>query len=228
MGAQDIAPADTAADLGWFTEFAASRRSVRRYVPQPLPRELIDSLLQAAVTAPSAHNRQPWRFLVIEASQTKQTLARAMGDKLRADRSRDGDATAAIDADVARSHARITGAPVLVLICMSMVDMDRYADARRNEAERLMALQGTSMAAQNLLLAAHAAGLGACWMCAPLFCPDVVCAALDLPADWEPQALVTLGCPADTGKPFRRRALADVARWAADGGDSGPGPKGAP
>lgn len=221
MGANESGKVNTAAGVAWFGEFAATRRSIRRYLPQAPSREVIDSLLQAAVTAPSAHNRQPWRFLVIETLATKQVLARAMGARLRADRSRDGDAMQAVEADVARSHARLTTAPVLVLICMSMVDMDRYTDAKRNQAERLMALQGTSMAAQNLLLAAHAAGLGACWMCAPLFCPEVVSVALDLPAEWEPQALVTLGYAADSGKPFRRRALGEVTRYEA-------GEKGAP
>jgi len=76
-----------------------------------------------------------------------------------------------------------------------------------------MAIQGTAMAAQSLLLAAHAAGLGACWICAPMFCPDTVAAVLDLPADWEPQALVTLGYAAEPGKPFRRRAAAEVIRY---------------
>ena len=51
-----------------------------------------------------------------------------------------------------------------------------------------MAVQSTAMAVQNMLLLAHAEGLAACWMCAPLFCPDTVRAALDLPADWQPQA----------------------------------------
>lgn len=216
MGAHEHHTARDEMGLAWFAEFAAGRRSIRRYVAQPLAPELIACLLQAAVTAPSAHNRQPWRFLVIATASTKETLARAMGAELRVDRRRDGDASAAIETDVARSHARITGAPVLVLVCMSMADMDHYADARRNEAERLMATQGTSMAAHNLLLAAHAAGLGACWMCAPLFCPDAVSAALALPEDWEPQALVTLGIPADSGKPYRRRGLGDVTRYAKD------------
>jgi coenzyme F420-0:L-glutamate ligase / coenzyme F420-1:gamma-L-glutamate ligase len=49
-------------------------------------------------------------------------------------------------------------------------------------------------------------------MCAPLFCPNAVRAALTLPALWEPQALITLGFAANAGKPFRRRALADVVR----------------
>jgi F420 biosynthesis protein FbiB-like protein len=196
-----------------FADLVAMRRSIRRYLPLPVARELVDSLLETAVTAPSAHNRQPWRFLVIETQAARENLARSMGERLRADRSRDGDPVDAIDADVARSYARLTGAPVVILVCMTMADMDRYADESRNQAERLMATQGTAMATQNLLLAAHAAGLGACWMCAPLFCPETVSAALALPSDWEPQAIVTLGYPADRGKPFRRRPVCEVTRY---------------
>jgi nitroreductase len=91
-----------------------------------------------------------------------------------------------------------------------MTDMDAYPDGRRQSAERLMAVQSAALACQNLLLAAHAAGLGAGWLCAPLFCPDVVRAALRLPADWEPQALITLGHAADGGKPASRKPLSDL------------------
>jgi coenzyme F420-0:L-glutamate ligase / coenzyme F420-1:gamma-L-glutamate ligase len=93
-----------------------------------------------------------------------------------------------------------------------MADIDHYPDERRSAAERQMAVQGTAMATQNMLLAAHGAGLGASVMCAPLFCPDTVQAAIDLPAHWEPQALVTLGYAANAGKPFRRRSLRDIVR----------------
>ena len=213
VGTKQVFPAIDGADAAAFDAFAAARRSIRRYLPNPVARELIDGLLNTAITAASAHNRQPWRFQLVEAQATKEKLARAMGERLRSDRSRDGDPAEAIDADVARSYARITGAPVLIVVCMTMTDMDRYADDKRNQAERMMATQGTAMAAQNLLLAAHAAGLGACWMCAPLFCPDVVSAALALPADWEPQAIITLGYPADQGKPFRRRPLSEIIRY---------------
>jgi nitroreductase len=68
------------------------------------------------------------------------------------------------------------------------------------------------MAVQNMLLLAHAEGLAACWMCAPLFCPDTVRAALDLPADWQPQAVITIGHPAAAGKPRQRRAVTEIAR----------------
>jgi F420 biosynthesis protein FbiB-like protein len=216
LNAGDNRLANGLAESDSFAGLAAGRRSIRRYAASPVARELIDALLQTAVTAPSAHNRQPWRFLVIETQAAKENLARSMGERLRADRQRDGDPAEAIDADVARSHARLTGAPVVILVCLTMADMDRYPDEKRNRAERLMATQGTAMAAQNLLLAAHAAGLGACWMCAPLFCPDTVATAVALPSDWEPQAIVTLGYPADPGKPFRRRALGEVTRYEAD------------
>jgi len=213
MGANDSPRGKRAALPQPTSESLIERRSVRRYLPLPVAPEVIDRLLAAATSAPSAHNRQPWRFVVIEAESTKRSLARAMGERLRADRLRDGDPADAIEADVSRSHARLSGAPVIVLVCMTVVDMDRYADDRRNHAEQTMTVQGTAMAAQNLLLAAHAEGLGACWMCAPLFCPDTVAAALTLPSDWQPQAIVTLGYPADCGKPFRRRALCEVVRY---------------
>ena len=87
--------------------------------------------------------------------------------------------------------------------------MDHYLDHKRAQAEHLMAVQSVAMAVQNLLLAAHAEGLGACWMCAPLFCPDVVAQALALPTEWQAQALVTLGYPASAGKPPVRRPLAE-------------------
>jgi F420 biosynthesis protein FbiB-like protein len=181
-----------------------SRRSIRRYRPDPVPQSLIETVLTAAIWAASAHNRQPWRFCVIQSPEHKERLARAMGDRLRRDLEADGTSEEVIAADTRRSYSRITSAPVLIALCLSLVDMDHYPDARRNDKEFIMAVQSTAMAGQNLLLAAHDQGLGACWMCAPLFCPDVVSAALDLPVDWQPQALITLGYPAETKEKTRR------------------------
>lgn len=174
------------------------RRSLRRYQPEPVLRPLIERLLTAAIWAPSAHNRQPWRFAIIETHAVKHHLARAMGERLRANLEADNIAEDIITADVNRSYERITGAPVVVAVCLTMADMDVYPDAERARNEYIMAVQSTAMAGENLLLAAHDAGLGACWMCAPLFCPDVVRAALELPDDWQPQGLITLGYPAQT------------------------------
>src|SRR5262245_41445696 len=194
------------------TEWMRERRSIRRYRPEPLPAGVIERLIDAARLAPSAHNRQPWRFVVLQDAAEKARLADAMGARLRADRLADGDAPEAVEKDVAGSRSRITSAPAVIAVCCTLVDMDRYPDTRRAEAERLMAVQSTAMAAQNLLLLAHAEGLGACWMCAPLFCADTVRLALDLPSDWQPQALITLGHPASAGRRRERRAITDIMR----------------
>ena len=178
-----------------------------------MPGETIERLLEAATWAPSAHNRQPWRFAVLTSAGDKGRLAAAMGRRLRADRTADGDDPADIERDVTRSYARLTQAPVLIVVCLSMVDMDRYPDARRNHHEWVMAAQGTAMAAQNLLLMAHAFGLAACWLCAPLFAPELVGDTLGLPADWEPLGLVTLGKAAKTAPPKSREPLSTRVRF---------------
>lgn len=174
-----------------------TRRSIRRYTDRAVEREVIERVIRAAIWAPSAHNRQPARFAVLTDTARKEALAAAMGARLRHDLEADHVPESVIVADTARSYARITGAPVAVVLCLSMVDMDRYPDEKRSTNEYLMAVQSTAMAGQNLLLAAHAHGLGACWMCAPLFCPEVVRESLELPDDWQPQALITMGYPAE-------------------------------
>jgi coenzyme F420-0:L-glutamate ligase/coenzyme F420-1:gamma-L-glutamate ligase len=174
------------------------RRSIRRYTDRAVERALIRRLVAAAVWAPSAHNRQPWRFAVIDDASTKERLAGAMNAVLQADLAGDGLPADQIQAQAARRRARLTRAPVLILLCLTMSDMDDYPDEKRRRAEWIMATQSLALAGQNLLLAAHAEGLGACWLCAPLFCPDVVRETLDLPSDWEPQAFISLGWPAES------------------------------
>ena len=180
-----------------------SRRSIRRYIDESIPRSSILRLLEAATWAPSAHNRQPWRFAVITEPAVKDRLARAMGERLQADRTADGDDPEDIGRDVARSYVRLTGAPVLILVCSTMADMDTYPDPQRAHNERIMAVQSTAMATQNLLLQAHADGLAACWLCAPLFVPALVQKTLKLPDDWEPQGVITLGKAAETREKTR-------------------------
>ena len=187
-----------------FYELVRSRRAIRRYTGEPVAREVVELLLETAVWAPSAHNRQPWRFAVLSQPASKKTLAQAMGNRLRSDRTADGDPADVIEQDVARSYARITGAPVVIVVCLSLRDMDSYPDPRRQQAERDMAMQSVAMAAQNLLLLAHAEGLGACWLCAPLFVPQLVVETLNLPADWEPLGLITLGWSAETKEKTRQ------------------------
>ena len=189
-----------------------ARRSVRRYTAQPVPDALLHQILEAGRWGPSAHNRQPWRFAVLADPARRQALAEAMAARFRVDLAAAGLPAARIDEQVARSQVRIGGAPALIVLFLSMADMDEYPDARRQEAERTMAIQSVALAAQNMLLAAHDAGLGACWVCAPLFCPDVVRDVLALPVDWEAQGLLTIGYPAEVRS--KDRALVETkTRW---------------
>lgn len=202
----------TPAESSYLLETIMTRRSIRQYAQRPVPRVAIERLLTAAIWAPSAHNRQPWRFVVVESAGQKERLARGMGARLRADLMADSVPQDIIDKDVARSYERLTFAPVLVCVCLSMRDMDVYPDEKRAHNEVIMAVQSVAMAGQNLLLAAHDAGLGACWMCAPLFCPDVVRDVLSLPNDWQPQGIITLGYPAQDRKKDRH-LLEDHVLW---------------
>jgi F420 biosynthesis protein FbiB-like protein len=179
------------------SDIIKQRRSIRRYEDRPVDPVVLRRLLEMASWAPSAHNRQPWRFAVITDPARRAELAQAMGNRFRSDLAADGLPQDQIERQIARSYARISGAPAVVLLFLSMADMDQYPDSRRQEFERVMAIQSVALAAQNFLLAAQAEGLGACWICAPLFCPDVVRQVLALPADWETQALLTVGYPAE-------------------------------
>jgi F420 biosynthesis protein FbiB-like protein len=195
-----------------FWQLIQGRRSIRRYTGQPLAPELLEKLLTAAMWAPSAHNRQPWRFCLVTTAQAKTQLSEKMAEHWRRDLTGDGADPAVVERRVAISQVRLTNAGALVVAAVCMDEMDRYPDARRNEAEWLMAVQSMSLACQNLLLAAHHYGLGACWMCAPLFVPDLVRHVLELPDSWQPQALVTLGYPAEA-KSKERAPLASRVIW---------------
>lgn len=190
-----------------------SRRSVRRFSSQPLPPELVQELLTAATWAPSAHNRQPWRFVVLQSGESREKLAQAMGASYYRDLLKDGVTAESAALQVERSRQRLVQAPIAVLLCLDLKQVDAYADAPRQQAAYLMMTQSVALAGGYLLLAAHAHGLGGVWMCAPLFAPAAVCQALELPSDWEPQALLLIGYPARIPPAPARRDLSEVARY---------------
>jgi nitroreductase len=91
-----------------------------------------------------------------------------------------------------------------------MDTMDVYPDERRQQAEFVMGVQSVAAAVQNILLSAHAEGLGACWFCAPLFCQEIVQDSLELPPEVYPQALIALGKPAESPVTPPRYSLDEV------------------
>ena len=190
--------------------FLRTRRSIRRFKPDPIPDSVIESILTTATFAPSAHNRQPWRFAVVKDLSVKQKLADAMAIEFERDLEQDKLPQAEIQKRTTRSRERIISAPVVIVLSVDMSDMDIYPDEKRNKAEYLMAVQSVANAGMQMLLAAHAEGLGGVWVCSPLFVQETIRNILELPKSWEPQAMFFLGYPQDIPEVRERKSLTDV------------------
>ena len=190
--------------------FLRTRRSIRRFKLDLIPDSVIEEILTTATFAPSAHHRQPWRFAVITEPSAKKKLADAMAKKFELDLEADSLPREEINKKVTRSRDRIVTAPVIIILCVDMSDMDTYPDTRRKKAEYLMASQSAAGAGMQLLLAAHAEGLGSVWVCSPLFAQETVQAALGLPKSWEPQAMYFLGYPEEIPQVRERKNLHEI------------------
>ena len=168
-----------------FSEVIAKRRSVRHFNPKlDVAEEDVRALLEAAVIAPTAGNIQPWRFTVVRSIEARERLSDAL-------------------------HQRwATAAPVVIVVSVD----PRPCSARYGErGERLYAIQDTSAAVENILLAAVDRGLASCWIGA--FDTDSVREAIGLAAPIEPVAILPVGYSAEfAGRPARR-PLAEVASW---------------
>lgn len=186
------------------------RRSVRRYLLKEVSNNVLQRVLDAARWAPSAHNAQPWRFIVIKDPNVKRRLAEAMASEWNKDLRKDGILPEDRERLIKASIKQFTDPPILIVVCLTMDDMDKYSDKERQEAEYVMAVQSVAAAIQNMLLTAHAEGLGTCWFCAPLFCPELVRETLGIPKDIRPQALITLGYPAERPKTPPRKPLESI------------------
>jgi F420 biosynthesis protein FbiB-like protein len=147
---------------------------------------------------------------VLTSPVAKICLVEALGEAFRRDLLADGLTEEQADLQLSHSRQRILSAPVAVLLCLDTALGDTYRDERRQQAESLMGVQSVALAGGQLLLAAHAEGLGGVWMCAPLFAPDAARSALELPAAWQPQALLLLGYPAQIPAPRPRRPLDEI------------------
>lgn len=134
-----------------------------------------------------------------------------MSREFQKDLEKDNFSREEIEKRVARSRERITGAPVVILLCLEMSEMDTYPDRRRNKAEYMIAAQSASNAGMQLLLAAHAEGLGGVWVCSPIFAQETVQKALALSKAWEPQAMFLLGYPVEIPALRERKKIEDIS-----------------
>jgi coenzyme F420-0:L-glutamate ligase/coenzyme F420-1:gamma-L-glutamate ligase len=183
------------------------RRSIRKYQNKPVAKSLIQDVLLAAGWAPSAHNAQPWRFIILTEDSAKKKLAESMAESWAAEMTKDG---VKIGEEVRKARVeRFATAPVVIFACSTMEGMNKQPDAERQNVERDLAMQSLGAAIQNLLLTAYAKGLGACWFCAPSFCKNTVRSVLKIPPEVEPEALIAMGYSAEKPTAPLRRELGD-------------------
>jgi len=145
-----------------------TRRSIREFEKKEIDDKLIGVILYAATHAPSAGNIQDWEFVVVKEEEQKKKLARS-----------------AIGQDF------IAKAPVIIVVCANLA---RTSLKYGKRGETFYAIQDTGFAIQNMMLAAHALGLGSCLVG---FEEDSVMEILELPDNIRPVAIIPIGYPAE-------------------------------
>jgi len=176
-----------------------TRRSIKQFTSRPVSREEIERLLDAAVHAPNHRMTQPWRFYVLGPK-----ARRAYGEALGARKSRKVE-----DAEAARAVAEKVAAQEAALPAMIAVTQiaDQNPEVREEDYAAIM------MAVQNLLLAAHAEGLGAHLRSGAVMDDPRARAAVGVPEGERIVALIQLGEPADVPAPKTRRAAGELTTW---------------
>ena len=196
-----------------FWDVLEGRRSVRQFVDLPVEQKLIEQLIEAGTRAPNAHNRQSWRFVVVTGKEDLSRMVMEMQPKYRQALINSGISPEQVDELAEKRKIRLTSAPAVILLFVAKGDLPSFDDGERTEGEWVMAVQSAALAAGNILLAAHALGLGGVWICAPMFAPEAVQKAFDLPSDWVAQGMLMIGYPAEEPEFRERKLLAEVVRW---------------
>jgi nitroreductase len=208
--ARDTTPAP-AVDPAALLAFLRSRRSERAFSPEPIDRAVLERLMAVAVTAPSASNRQPWRFVVVTEAERRRQIAaavRARADEMKAIIARSHHAEA-FGAYGDFFHEPLERAAAIVvpyyrelrdltaeLVASGGGDPAEFEIGRAMQAE----LAATSAAVMLLLVAAHAEGLGACWMAGPMLGRAEVSRLCGVGAPWQMLGAVALGRRVATGR----------------------------
>ena len=161
------------------------RRSIRAYTAEPVDKDQLERIVEAGRLAPSAKNRQEWRFVVI---QKKEVRLKMM--------------------DAAFNQDYVGQAPVIIAV---VGDPKKTGADMFLEGGGLAYQHGCAAAIQNMLLAAHALGLGTLWF--TLFEKDSIRKTLKIDQAKEPLALICLGKPASAPPRTPRKAVKEIASF---------------
>ena len=199
-------------DAGAVLEVMATCRAMRWLRPDPVPPDVVERLVWAATRAPSPANTQDWHFVVVDDPAPKQRIAgairAAMADMVAALPRPDRTTRLMLDG-TAHLLGTLGQAPVLVFVCGGV----NYPPGRASEQMTWSALYP---AAQNLLLAARAHGLGSVFTTLHLAAEPLVREVIGIPDDQRIAATIPIGWPDRPFGPVNRRPVASVIhrnRW---------------
>lgn len=198
------------------------RRSVRRFKPDPVPEALVQRLIEGAICAPSASNKQPWKFLLVENAGLIGQLASAVRASTALVAQHIPQSSQAAFERYGDYFTRFEHAPLVIvpiykpLTLLSNLVSDELPAPERatiSQLERDSGLIGTSLALGQLLLVAHELGLGASGMTGPLLARPALKQLLEVPPTWDIVALVPVGFPDELPAPTERKPAHLVTRW---------------
>lgn len=199
-----------------------ARRSVRRFGVRQPSRTVLAELVAAAISAPSASNKQPWRFFVATRPARITAMAEAVQMKIDALLPQLDPTAADHFAAYGRYFVRFADAPVVMTVaCRPLQVLSHLASAQTPPVaqadialmERNAALVSTSLAVQNMMLYAHSIGLGTSCLAGPLLAATELKALLGIPSGWELACLVAVGYPDDEPENPGRKSPEGALRW---------------
>jgi nitroreductase len=202
-----------------------TRRSVRTFTPAGVADDVLTRIMQAATSAPSNTNRQPWRFAVVRDAALRAQIAKAI--EIRAEAMKEIIRRGHHAEDFGNYgdffHEPLQSASVVIVpqyrdypdlianfIASGGGDPKAFHTAASMQAE----LCSTSAACMALLLQAHAEGLGACWMAGPMIAKPEISALLGIVEPWRMVGAIALGYPAEVPMNVQpRKSLDKVVMW---------------
>ena len=205
-----------------FLEFASARRSIRKFEEKEIPIEDIEYFIQAAVTAPSGHNSQCWRFVAIKDKNIINQMVEAVTKKVENIVKIKGDE---ISQDYRSSKRKMVSffakAPFVIAVFSTKVgEFDPIfisaLKAHGYDEESIMRqyanfdILSVGAAIQNLLLAVHEKGYGACWMNDPAIAGEEINEILNIPLEQRFISLIPIGVPAYAPKGKKMKDMSEV------------------
>jgi coenzyme F420-0:L-glutamate ligase / coenzyme F420-1:gamma-L-glutamate ligase len=199
-------------DADAFFEVIRSRRSVREFTERVPDQHTIERLIDAAQWAPSNHNRQGWKFIVFRDRVQLAGLAERIDAAVRETLAAANRLDAPNGKELLHYSTLFAAAPVVILAMHKRSAAINRALVEAGGGGKVSGeAVSTAMAVENLLLASHVLGLGACVMTAPLLAPGVWERLDNVPVGFQPTCVVAVGYPAQTPPPPRRKPLDQIA-----------------